>query len=35
MIDTNKIKKALIDQKKLNLSGNLYHKTQIEFAYNT
>lgn len=24
----------MIDQKKLNLSGNLYHKTQLEFAYN-
>ena len=30
-----KVKKALIEQKKLNLSGNLYHKTQLEFAYNT
>ena len=29
------IKKALIEQKNMNLSGNLYHKTQIEFAYNT
>lgn len=29
------IKRALIEQKKINLSGNLYHKTQIEFAYNT
>ena len=29
------IKKALIEQKKLNLPGNLYHKTQIDFAYNT
>ena len=27
------VKKALIDQMNLNLSGNLYHKTQIEFAY--
>ena len=31
----NIVKKALIEQKKINLSGNLYHKTQIEFAYNT
>ncbi len=31
----NKVKKALIDQRNINLSGNLYHKTQIEFAYNT
>lgn len=30
-----KVKKALTLQKKLNLSGNLYHKTQLEFAYNT
>ena len=29
------VKKALIEQKKINLSGSLYHKTQIEFAYNT
>ena len=29
------IKKALIEQKNLNLPGNLYHKTQIDFAYNT
>ena len=30
-----KIKKALIEQKNIELSGNLYHKTQIDFAYNT
>ena len=29
------IKEALIKQKKMNLSGNLYYKTQIEFAFNT
>lgn len=29
------IKKALTLQKKLNLLGNLYHKTQIDFAYNS
>ncbi len=29
------IKKVLIEQKNVNLSGNLYHKTQIDFAYNT
>lgn len=29
------IKKALIEQKKMNLPGNLYHKTQIDFAYNS
>lgn len=31
----SKIKEALIEQRKMNLSGNLYHKTQIDFAYNT
>ena len=34
-MEISKIKKTLIDQKNMNLSGNLYHKTQIEFAYNT
>ena len=29
------IKKSLIEQKRMNLSGNLYHKTQLEFAYNS
>lgn len=29
------IKEALINQKNMNLSGNLYYKTQIDFAYNT
>lgn len=29
------IKEALINQKNMNLSGNLYYKTQIEFAFNT
>ena len=29
------ITKALIAQKNMNLSGNLYHRTQLEFAYNT
>ena len=31
----SKEKKALIEQKNMNLSGSLYHKTQIDFAYNT
>ena len=31
----SKIKEALIMQRKIGLSGNLYHKTQIDFAYNT
>lgn len=30
-----KVKEALVTQRKLGLSGNLYHKTQLEFAYNT
>ena len=34
-MDISKIKKALITQKNMNLSGNLYHKTQLDFAYNT
>ncbi len=33
-MEVNKIKKALLEQKNINLSGNLYHKTQIDFAYN-
>ncbi len=27
-------KKALAEQRKINLSGNLYCKTQLQFAYN-
>lgn len=34
-MEAKKIKKALIEQKKINLSGNLYYKTQIDFSYNT
>ena len=34
-MDGKKIKNALIRQKENNLSGNLYYKTQIDFAYNT
>ena len=34
-MEINKIKKALIEQKNMNLSGNLYHKTQIDFSYNS
>src|SRR5574344_1340365 len=34
-MDAKKILKALLEQKKINLSGNLYHKTQLDFAYNT
>ena len=34
-MDVRKVKKALIGQRKMNLSGNLYHKTQLDFAYNT
>ncbi len=35
MIEVSKIKKALIEQKNIGLSGNIYHKTQLDFAYNT
>ena len=31
----SKIKKALIEQKNIGLSGNIYHRTQLDFAYNT
>ena len=34
-MEISKIKKALIEQKNMNLSGSLYHKTQIDFEYNT
>lgn len=34
-MEISKVKKALIEQKNVNLSGNLYHKTQIGFAYNS
>ncbi len=34
-MEISKIKKALIEQKNMNLSGNLYHKTQLDFAYHT
>ena len=35
MVDIRKVKKALIEQKRVNLSGNLYYRTQVDFAYNT
>lgn len=34
-MEVSKIKEALILQRKMGLSGNLYHKTQLDFAYNT
>lgn len=34
-MEISKIKKILILQKNMNLSGSLYHKAQIDFAYNT
>lgn len=34
-MEINKVKRTLIEQKRINLSGNLYYKTQIDFAYNT
>lgn len=30
-----KIKQALVEQRNIGLTGNLYHKTQLDFAYNT
>ena len=33
-MEISKVKKALLEQKNINLPGNLYHKTQVEFAYN-
>lgn len=35
MMEISGIKKALIEQRRIDLSGNLYYKTQIDFAYNT
>ncbi len=34
-MEVSKIRQALIEQKNIGLSGNLYHKTQLDFAYNT
>ncbi len=34
-MEVSKIKKALIEQKNIGLPGNLYHKTQLDFTYNT
>ena len=34
-MEVSKIKETLIEQRKIGLSGNLYHKTQLDFAYNT
>lgn len=34
-MEVSKIKKALIEQKNIDLSGNIYHRTQLDFAYNT
>ncbi len=34
-MDAKKIKEELIRQKNSNFKGNLYHKTQISFAYNS
>lgn len=34
-MEVAKIKQALIEQKNIGLTGNLYHKTQLDFAYNT
>lgn len=29
------IRKALLEQRRINMKGNLYYKTQLDFAYNT
>lgn len=34
-MEISNLKKVLVEQRNMNLSGSLYHKTQIEFAYNT
>ena len=34
-MEVAKIRKALLQQRRMKLSGNLYHKTQVSFAYNT
>lgn len=34
-MEISRIRKSLIEQKNINLPGNLYYKTQIDFAYNT
>lgn len=34
-MDVCQVKKALLEQRKINLPGNLYYKTQVDFAYNT
>jgi len=34
-MEVGKVKKALLQQRRMKLSGNLYHKTQVGFAYNT
>lgn len=34
-MEISKVKEALVTQRKIGLSGNLYHKTQLDFAYNT
>ena len=35
MVTVKKVKEALITQRKIGLKGNLYHKTQLDFAYNS
>lgn len=35
MMEVSRVKEALIEQMNIGLSGNLYHKTQLDFAYNT
>ena len=35
IMEVSKVKNALLEQRRINLKGNLYHKTQLDFAYNT
>ena len=34
-MEVSKVRKALLQQRRIELSGNLYYKTQIDFCYNT
>ncbi len=34
-MEISKIKKVLIEQKNIGLSGSIYHRTQLDFAYNS
>ena len=34
-MDLNKLKKELLEQKKSKFKGNIYHYSQVNFAYNS